>query len=255
MNWMLLTKLLWMLGAPTTPNPCATPVMWTVDDGPHQYATKHLRKLFKERGIKATWFVLGAQLGKRGIRQFKLLKSDGHLFANHLWTHKDPCKLGTRGVLKELHRNERWVKRLAGTSWRKWYRPPNGQQCGVRAVRKLGYKLVMWHISDIGKTAKQLWRRLWWRMRKGKATIMLHHSHWWKLRDIFKMAAKKGCFLKKTVVNVVEWHKGPNATPEGTYWARVVRTKDSRVIASCSHKHKTSKAAKKCGMNQLYGLN
>ena len=196
MSWTLLTKLLWVLGAPAVPNPCATPVMWTVDDGPHKYATRHLRTMFKERGIKATWFVLGGQLGKRGIRQLGLLKADGHLFANHLWTHIDPCKLGAKGVLRELRRTERAVKGRAGKSWRQWYRPPNGSRCHRYAPSKLGYKLMMWHVADIFRTPRQIWWRLWRRMKKGKPSIVLLHSNWGKLRDVFKLAAKKGCFLK-----------------------------------------------------------
>ena len=187
--------------------PARGKLVFTVDDGPHRYATPHLLDLFDTYGIRATWFVAGFHLphpkSQYWLRQ---IVRRGHLLGNHLWTHKSPCKtLTVVEVAKELRRNERRVLRLLRGPWhkyrsqmRRWYRPPYGHRCkAVRALmRRERYSTRMWDVPDTGPVLRLAkWIRARW--RRGKRTVILWHHRWRKLRDLLAQLEKWGIVKRR----------------------------------------------------------
>ena len=62
-------------------------VAMTFDDGPHATLTPRLLDMLKERGIKATFFLVG----KNVVEYPKIAKrivDEGHEIASHSWSHR-----------------------------------------------------------------------------------------------------------------------------------------------------------------------
>ena len=100
-------------------------VALTFDDGPHPAYTKILLDGLRERGVKATFFVIGKYIPGREeiIRQ---MAQDGHLIGNHTYDHIDISRLSSE--VRRAAKNER----SGGTG----YRQTDGL-C-ARAVWQLG---------------------------------------------------------------------------------------------------------------------
>ena len=58
----------------------------TFDDGPHGTLTPRLLDIFKAKGIKATFFVMGVKVGMHPDI-IKRAQDEGHEIANHAWNH------------------------------------------------------------------------------------------------------------------------------------------------------------------------
>ena len=58
----------------------------TFDDGPHEVYTEQLLDGLKERGVQATFFLIGQNIeGKEEV--VKRMKTEGHLIGNHTYHH------------------------------------------------------------------------------------------------------------------------------------------------------------------------
>ena len=67
-------------------------VYLTFDDGPHPVYTPQLLDGLNERGVHATFFVVGKNiLGNEAL--LKRMETEGHLIGNHTYSH---VKLSTR---------------------------------------------------------------------------------------------------------------------------------------------------------------
>jgi peptidoglycan/xylan/chitin deacetylase (PgdA/CDA1 family) len=63
----------------------------TFDNGPDRRVTGHVLDVLRERGIKATFFVVGEQLTRPGGRELaERAKAEGHWIGNHTMTHSVP---------------------------------------------------------------------------------------------------------------------------------------------------------------------
>ena len=59
----------------------------TFDDGPHKEHTAKLLDGLKERGVKATFFLMGQNIeGNEGL--IRRMQQEGHLIGNHSYRHK-----------------------------------------------------------------------------------------------------------------------------------------------------------------------
>ena len=58
----------------------------TFDDGPHPYYTEQLLDGLKERGVKATFFVMGKQAEAYPELVLRMYE-EGHLVGNHTYSH------------------------------------------------------------------------------------------------------------------------------------------------------------------------
>ena len=99
-------------------------VALTFDDGPHRIYTKNLLDGLRERGVKATFFVVGENIpgNEDLIRQ---MEADGHLIGNHTYDHADISKLSDEENCRELQKTSDLVKEITGYGTA-YVRPPFG---------------------------------------------------------------------------------------------------------------------------------
>ena len=99
-------------------------VALTFDDGPHRIYTKNLLDGLRERGVKATFFVVGENIpgNEDLIRQ---MEEDGHLIGNHTYDHADISKLSDEENCRELQKTSDLIKEITGHGTA-YVRPPFG---------------------------------------------------------------------------------------------------------------------------------
>lgn len=118
----------------------------TFDDGPHPGYTEKLLALLKEKGVSATFFVVGKQVEKYPHLLQKIFQ-DGHEIANHSYSHRDLRFLSPEERQMELGKTHELVKSMTEHSMR-YFRPPGGQynQEVVSSAKERGYEMVLWTI-------------------------------------------------------------------------------------------------------------
>ncbi len=96
----------------------------TFDDGPHPVYTKMLLEGLKERGVKATFFVVGENIPGREDLILQMAE-DGHLIGNHTYDHADVSRLSSGQVCEELQKTSDLVEKITGEAT-PYVRPPFG---------------------------------------------------------------------------------------------------------------------------------
>lgn len=90
-------------------------VALTFDDGPHPLYTKKLLNGLRERGVTATFFVVGENIsGREEI--LKQIWQDGHLIGNHTYEHVDISKLSVEEACVQLEKTNERIKEVIGVS-------------------------------------------------------------------------------------------------------------------------------------------
>ena len=128
-------------------------VALTFDDGPHRIYTKNLLDGLRERGVKATFFVVGENIpgNEDLIRQ---MEADGHLIGNHTYDHADISKLSDEENCRELQKTSDLVKEITGHGTA-YVRPPFGNwkytmDCRVTMIS------VKWTIDTLDWKSKNV---------------------------------------------------------------------------------------------------
>lgn len=145
----------------------------TIDDVPNR-ETKATLDFLKAKRIKVCFFIMGVML--RNAQNRALLRrmvKEGHSLGNHLYSHKDPCKLTVGQFLWELNTTQKMMEKAIGRKLPKIYRPPHGKLCHWPLAKRLGYKFRLWDIAD-SVSAPRILRAA---MRKG-SIVLLYHSLW-----------------------------------------------------------------------------
>jgi peptidoglycan/xylan/chitin deacetylase (PgdA/CDA1 family) len=185
-------------------------LVFSFDDGPQHRTTPKILKLLDTYCIKARFYVMGSVLRNKKNRMWlREIVKRGHSLGNHLWSHQSPCKslgqpprgpLGPRKTLLELRMTERWVRRTLGPEapTLRRYRPPHGHRCKAvdRIVRKAGYGIYMWHVSDYLISARLMWKKTLFYLKRRKKVVLLFHHRVDKLRDYLRLAEKGGMVRK-----------------------------------------------------------
>ena len=98
-------------------------VALTFDDGPSEY-TVELSRGLKERGVQATFFLLGENMEGRRKMVEELVK-DGHLIGNHSYHHVQLNKLSIEEATGEIEKTNRLIREWTGEA-PVYIRPPYG---------------------------------------------------------------------------------------------------------------------------------
>lgn len=132
MGWLMLLTLC-LTGcdarlAPTSAAPEPTEITGyialTFDDGPSPLHTARLLDGLKERGARATFFVLGEQIaGQEALLQ--RMAAEGHQIGNHTQSHRDLSKLSPAEAKRETDTAAEQLAAVLGPGQR-WIRPPYG---------------------------------------------------------------------------------------------------------------------------------
>lgn len=99
-------------------------VALTFDDGPHQIYTAKLLDGLKERGVHATFFLMGENIeGNEDL--VRRMQEDGHLIGNHSYRHIQLTKAGEDAVCQAVEQTEELIEDITG-SRPEYLRPPYG---------------------------------------------------------------------------------------------------------------------------------
>lgn len=119
-------------------------VALTFDDGPGAASTPHFLDALADRGIHATFFVLGA-MAYRSPNLLRDMAAAGHEIAIHGFAHRPHLLRGPRATYNDIARARDTVADVTGIAPR-WYRPPYGIATTAThlACRRLGLTPVLW---------------------------------------------------------------------------------------------------------------
>lgn len=96
----------------------------TFDDGPHPYYTEQLLDGLKERGAKASFFVMGKQAEAHPEVVLRM-QTEGHLIGNHTYSHLQLGKGNRENFKSELIRTNELLYKITGEETQ-YVRPPYG---------------------------------------------------------------------------------------------------------------------------------
>lgn len=115
-------------------------VALTFDDGPKRGSTDRLLDGLRERGVNATFFLIGKQIEENQDLVARMA-DEGHQIGNHTWSHQRLDQ--GDDIQEELHRTEAVLEELCGPG-PYWLRPPYGQ---VDENSVIGVPMVKWSVD------------------------------------------------------------------------------------------------------------
>lgn len=99
-------------------------VALTFDDGPHEICTPRLLDGLKERGVKASFFLIGQNIdGKEEI--VLRMQREGHLIGNHSQSHMQLTAESIREASGQIGATNRKIQKITGVM-PEYLRPPYG---------------------------------------------------------------------------------------------------------------------------------
>lgn len=99
-------------------------VALTFDDGPHPVYTKKLLDGLLERGVKATFFVIGENIpGNEDL--IARMEEEGHLIGNHTYNHVKICDMEKEDACYQVEQTSALVREITGHDT-EYVRPPFG---------------------------------------------------------------------------------------------------------------------------------
>ena len=119
----------------------------TFDDGPHPTLTPILLDALKERGIKATFFLLGQEVD-RHPEIVARMHEEGHSIGNHSYRHPRFIDIGRQAIINEIESTNRSIKTATG-SVPTLLRPPYGLRNStvLDVARYMDMSVVLWSVD------------------------------------------------------------------------------------------------------------
>ena len=124
----------------------------TFDDGPSRYTEKLLDGL-KERGVKASFFMIG-ESAERHQDLVRRVREEGHLIGNHTYHHVDITKLPDEKAREELREMDQVIYEILGEHV-EYMRPPFGVW-QEKLEQEIDVLPVMWTIDPLDWTTKNV---------------------------------------------------------------------------------------------------
>jgi peptidoglycan/xylan/chitin deacetylase (PgdA/CDA1 family)/tetratricopeptide (TPR) repeat protein len=135
-------------------------VALTFDDGPHPRYTEQVLALLRKYGLKACFFELGSHLGTvdengqvtlaRTAELSQKVLEDGHVIADHSYSHPVLTKLSEHDRAGEIDRTAKLLEKVAGRK-PELFRAPYGARNKqiLDQVAAEGMRSVMWTIDSL----------------------------------------------------------------------------------------------------------
>lgn len=123
-------------------------VALTFDDGPDTEYTPRILDLLAQYGVKATFFLKGANIPGQEWVVTRIVR-EGHLVANHSYSHPDFRELTAEQIVAEVAKTEGLVKKISGRKTA-LLRPPYGEMTteGLDQLVAAGYTMVNWSVDS-----------------------------------------------------------------------------------------------------------
>lgn len=122
-------------------------VALTFDDGPDPVDTPKLLDLLREKNVKATFFVVG-QRADQHPEIVRRAWGEGHLIANHTWSHPNLfCFLTPSRLRGEIERGAESIRRICGFRPRLFRSPVGLRHALLRpSLKDAGQEYISWTI-------------------------------------------------------------------------------------------------------------
>ena len=118
---------------------CAKNVFLTFDDGPTPGVTEFVLSILEKYKIKATFFCLGKNIKENPIL-FARLISEGHVCANHSYTHLNGWRSENAGYVADIEKCSCFFTNTL-------FRPPYGKISPKQyRLLKKKYRIVFWDV-------------------------------------------------------------------------------------------------------------
>lgn len=124
-------------------------VYLTFDDGPHPPETERVLDVLRERGARATFFLIGSKVSGNEAVLRRMLE-EGHALAQHTYSHAGTFPLlSFDKMLADVNEGKRAVESVAGNKI-SLFRPPFGVTNPTisKVVRTLGMQTVGWDVRS-----------------------------------------------------------------------------------------------------------
>lgn len=167
---------------PTKPTPDAEKpdkhkvIALTFDDGPDTRYTTEILDILKEKGVKATFFVVGTQAAKYP-EIMKRIVDEGHAIGNHTNQHKDLSKLSEKGILEEITEADETINEAVGFT-PTLFRAPYGAVSDTvkKVLKKMNRELIGWNVDtrDWAGTSVSDMRKMIRNEAKPGGIILMH---------------------------------------------------------------------------------
>ena len=124
-------------------------VALSFDDGPDPKWTPKILNILRNKGVKATFMLIGAE-AQANISLMKRVVREGHEIGNHTWTHPDISEISNRQLDLELKFTERLFASKLGIQ-PLYFRPPydideqpdtDDQAAPIERIQQAGYTIV-----------------------------------------------------------------------------------------------------------------
>ena len=151
-------------------------VALTFDDGPSPRCTPQLLDGLKERGVHATFFVVGCQVVKDPDIVTRMA-AEGHQVGNHSYDHKALDQLSAQEAAQDMRKNDQLLCELLGEG-DYWVRPPYGllseEESSALTVPIINWSVDTedWKSKDAGKILDIIYRDT------GDGDIILLHDRY-----------------------------------------------------------------------------
>ena len=148
----------------------------TFDDGPHPRYTVKLLDGLKERGVKATFFVTGANVSKYPEIVERMYK-EGHLIGNHTFHHIQLTAANGEQFREEIVSTNEAIREITGEDT-EYIRPPYGSW-NKKYEEELNMFPVLWTIDPLdwcSANADGVTRKVLTKAREN-AIILMHDSY------------------------------------------------------------------------------
>lgn len=124
-------------------------VYLTFDDGPHPPETERVLDVLRERGAKATFFLIGSKVSGNEAVLRRMLE-EGHALGLHTYSHAGTFPLlSFDKMLADVNEGKRAVESVAGKKI-SLFRPPFGvtNPTIAKVIRTLGLQTVGWDVRS-----------------------------------------------------------------------------------------------------------
>jgi len=152
----------------------------TFDDGPTPEVTPYILQVLKHEKIKATFFLVGEQIEKFPNLVNDIL-SDGHLIANHSYSHKNGWLTSKKKYLKDIESCQELMPQ------NKLFRPPYGKITTAQiSLLKEKYKIILWDVLSWDFSKKTTPKRVKQNVLKNtkNGSIIVFHNNQKSFRNL-----------------------------------------------------------------------
>lgn len=120
----------------------------TFDAGYENGNVEKILDTLKEENVPGAFFILGNLIERNG-ELVRRMADEGHIVANHTYSHGDMTKVNADSFNAELEKLSEAYKELTGKDMPRYFRPPEGKfsRSMMENAKNAGYKTIFWSFA------------------------------------------------------------------------------------------------------------